>query len=235
MDPEPGRGTTVRGFWEILWNGVPLEHGEMAMAVLFVLLGAIHLASRRLSLIRSCERCGTLICSRCSRSRVIGNQCVQCLNAFTANSNADPKVIRKKRAAVARYQSRLNFLPQRLSWILPGAGHLMRGRTGEGILYLFVLFLFLTRAIWWSGWIPNPLAPDSSLGIPGWSLRWACSSFSIFSFSTDKSDPSARGNGLSSKELKVSGLTGSLKDFGLTDLFQVLGQQRKTESSTWRG
>jgi hypothetical protein len=164
--PSPERERIVRGLWEILWNGLPLEYGEIAMGVLFALLGGIHLASRRWSLIRSCERCGTLICSRCSRSRVIGTQCVQCLNAFTANSNADPKVIRKKRAAVARYQSRLNFLPQRLSWLLPGVGHLMRGRTGEGILYLFVLFLFLTRAIWWSGWIPNPLAPDSSLGIP---------------------------------------------------------------------
>jgi len=162
----PERERTARGFWGILWHGIPLEQGEIAMAVLFALLGGIHLASRRWSVIRSCDRCGTLICSRCSRSRVIGTQCVQCLNAFTANSNADPKVIRKKRGAVARYQSRLNFLPQRLSWLLPGVGHLMRGRTGEGMLYLFVLFLFLTRVIWWSGWIPNPLAPDSSLGIP---------------------------------------------------------------------
>jgi len=164
--PSPERERIARGLWEILWKGVPLEHGEIAMGLLFVLLGGIHLASRRLSLIRSCERCGTLICSRCTRSRVIGNQCVQCLNAFTAKSNADPKVVRKKRAEVARYQARLNFLPQRLSWILPGMGHLMRGHTIAGIFYLFTLILFLTRAIWWSGWIPNPLAPGSSLGIP---------------------------------------------------------------------
>ena len=164
--PSPEGERTARGFWDILWNGIPLEYAEIAMAFLFVLLGGIHLASRRLSLIRSCERCGTLLCSRCTRSRVIGNQCVQCLNAFTASSDADPKVVSKKRAAVARYQSRLNFLPQKLSWILPGAGHLMRGHTAEGVLYLFALILFLTRAIWWSGWIPNPLSPESSLGIP---------------------------------------------------------------------
>ena len=175
--PTPERERIARGFWELLWNGVPLEHGEIALAALFLLLGGVHLMSRGLSLIRSCERCGTLICSRCSRSRVIGNQCIQCLNAFTASSNADPKVIRKKRAAVARYQSRQNFLPQRLSWILPGAGHLMRGRTGEGLFYLFVLFLFLTRAIWWSGWIPNPLSPDSSLGIP-----WLVFALGLFIF-----------------------------------------------------
>jgi tetratricopeptide (TPR) repeat protein len=164
--PSPERERIARGFWEILWKGVPLEHGEIAMAVLFALLGGVHLVSRRLSLIRSCERCGTLICSRCTRSRVIGTQCVQCLNAFTAQSSADPKVVRKKRAAVARYQSRLNFLPQRLSWILPGAGHLMRGHTLEGVFYFFVLILFLTRVIWWKGWVPNPLSAGPSLGIP---------------------------------------------------------------------
>lgn len=175
--PTPEREWIARGFWEVLWSGVPLEHAEIALAALFLLLGGVHLVSRRLSLIRSCERCGTLICSRCSRSRVIGNQCIQCLNAFTASSNADPKVVRKKRAAVARYQSRRNFLPQRLSWILPGAGHLMRGRTGEGVFYLFVLFLFLARAIWWSGWIPDPLSQDSSLEIP-----WLVFALGLFTF-----------------------------------------------------
>ncbi|MDH4265759.1 MAG: DUF4388 domain-containing protein, partial [Deltaproteobacteria bacterium] len=30
------------------------------------------------------------------------------------------------------------------------------------------------------------------------------------------------------KNAKDTGLTGSLKDFGLTDLFQILGQQQKT-------
>jgi tetratricopeptide (TPR) repeat protein len=166
FSPSPERDRIARNIWEILWQGVPLERGEIAMAVLFGLLGLVHLGSQRLSLIRNCERCGSLICSRCTRSRVIGNQCVQCLNAFTVNATSDPKVVRKKRAEVARYQSRLNFLPQRLSWFLPGVGHLMRGRSLEGILYLFLLILFLTRGIWWSGWIPDPLALGSPLGVP---------------------------------------------------------------------
>ena len=166
FSPSPERDRIARNIWEILWQGIPLERGEMAMGGLFILLGLVHLASRRLSLIRSCERCGALICSRCARSRVIGNQCVQCLNAFTANSAGDPKVVRKKRAEVARYQARLNFFPQRISWFIPGVGHLMRGRSLEGILYLFLLILFVTRWIWWSGWIPDPLAVVGRLAIP---------------------------------------------------------------------
>jgi hypothetical protein len=88
------------------------------------------------------------------------------LNAFTVNATSDPKVVRKKRAEVARYQARMNFLPQRLPWFLPGVGHLMRGHSLEGVLYLFLLILFLTRGLWWSGWIPDPLALGSSLAVP---------------------------------------------------------------------
>jgi tetratricopeptide (TPR) repeat protein len=166
FSPSPERDRIARSIWGILWQGVPLERAEIAMAALFGLLGLVHLASRRLSLIRNCERCGSLICSRCVQSRVIGNQCVQCLNAFSANATSDPKVVSKKRAEVARYQARLIFLPQRLSRFLPGVGHLMRGHSLEGVLYLFLLTLFLTRGIWWSGWIPDPLALGSSLAVP---------------------------------------------------------------------
>jgi hypothetical protein len=34
------------------------------------------------------------------------------------------------------------------------------------VFYFFVLILFLTRAIWWKGWVPNPLSAGPSLGIP---------------------------------------------------------------------
>jgi len=67
---------------------------------------------------------------------------------------------------VARYQTRVHVLPQRLSWVLPGVGHLMRGRAIEGIVYLFIFAFLGTRLIWWEGWIPLPLELTSSLSIP---------------------------------------------------------------------
>jgi len=32
----------------------------------------------------------------------------------------------------------------------------MRGRSLEGIFYLFILNLWGTRLLWWEGWIPLP-------------------------------------------------------------------------------
>ena len=156
----------AQSLWDLFWKGVPLEHGERAMAALLGLLVLVHLGSRKIPVIRHCERCGGLICPLCTPFRGSGMQCVPCQTAFTVNTTADPDEARNKRAEVARYQTRVHVLPQRLSWVLPGVGHLMRGRAIEGIVYLFILALLGTRLIWWEGWIPLPLELTSSLSIP---------------------------------------------------------------------
>lgn len=166
LTPNPESDKIAQSLWNFLWKGIPLEHGEMAMAALLGLLALVHLGSRKISLIRHCERCGGLICPLCTPFKGSGSQCVPCQNAFAANTTADPDGVRKKRAEVARYQTSVHVLPQRLSWVLPGVGHLMRGRSIEGIVYLFILILLGTRLIWWEGWIPQPLGLNASLSIP---------------------------------------------------------------------
>ncbi len=166
LTPTPERDQIARGLWGILWGGIPLEYGEIALGCLLAFLGGIYLVSQRLSVIRNCERCGKLICSQCTRSRVMGTQCVQCLNVFTANRSADPKVIRKKRAEAARYHSWLTSFPQRISLIVPGFGHLIRGNSKEGILHLFLFMLFVSRVFLWVDGLPNPMVLNHTLSFP---------------------------------------------------------------------
>ncbi len=166
LTPTRERDQIARGLWGILWGGVPLEYGEIALGSLFVLLGGVYLVSQRLSFIRNCEKCGKLICSRCTRSRVMGNQCIQCLNAFTANPSADPKVVKKKRAEVARYHSWLTSFPHRISLIVPGLGHLVRGNSKEGVFYLFIFILFVVQVVMWGRWLPNPMVFNPTLSFP---------------------------------------------------------------------
>ena len=158
----------ARSLWGILWGGVPLKYGEIAFAAVFLLLWTVHLVSSRLSFVRNCDRCGKIICSRCTRSRVIGSQCVQCLNAFSANASADPAGVKKKRKEVARHQSWLVSFPQRISLFLPGAGHLIRGNSREGLFFLFIFALFLTQVFFRVKQFPAP-----AFSIPGFSWPWA--------------------------------------------------------------
>jgi tetratricopeptide (TPR) repeat protein len=178
----PGERDRIAGaLWGILFGGVPLEYGEMAIGALLLLLGMVHLVARQLPIIRHCDRCGQLICSRCTRSRVMGTQCVQCLHAFTMNPSADPKVVKKKRAEAARYQTWLASFPQRISRIIPGFGHLFRDRGKEGILYLFISMLFLTKVLLWVRQLPNPMALNPTLSYP-WVLIMAVLFLLFYSF-----------------------------------------------------
>jgi len=162
----PERDKIARAFWQILWGQVPLKYGEAMAAALLFLLVLIQAASRGKGLMRNCERCGRLICSRCTRSMVIGQQCSQCINAFTTRTPTDPQVVRQKKAEVAKYQDRKSSFARRLSLILPGGGHLLQGRSQEGIVYLFVFILFLTKIFLWQGWISSPMVLHISFDIP---------------------------------------------------------------------
>jgi tetratricopeptide (TPR) repeat protein len=158
----PEREKIAGAFWQILWGRVPLKYGEEAAGGLLALLLIVQLATRGKVLIRNCEKCGRLICSRCTRSMVIGNQCSQCVNAFTARTSSDPQVVKQKRAEVARYQDRKKSFVRWFSLFLPGGGHLWRNDSQEGIVYLFIFILFLMKIIFWRGWIPTPVVLDIS-------------------------------------------------------------------------
>jgi tetratricopeptide (TPR) repeat protein len=163
----PEQEKNARVLWGLLSNGVPLEYGELAMAAILALLMLIQISTRNKPLLRNCERCGRLICSRCTRSMVIGNQCSQCINTLTVGASADPQGVKQKRAEMAKYQARRNALPQWFSMILPGIGHLLRDRSKEGIFYVFIFILFLTKIFLWQKWVPSPL------GLFAWpSLQW---------------------------------------------------------------
>ena len=152
----PERERISKGFWEFLWNGVPLQYGEVTVAVILGLLLLVQIFTRNSPPIRICERCGHLICSRCTRSMVMGKHCSQCVTALSGSRSADPQVVKQKKAEISRYQSRRKSLPRWCSLILPGVGHLLVGRAKEGTIYLFLLILFITKIILWQEWVPSP-------------------------------------------------------------------------------
>ncbi len=163
----PERERLAKGFWAFLGARYPLPFEEIFGAAFLLLLGAIHWGERRRPLLRRCERCGRLICSRCSRSLVIGNQCLQCVHAFSKNPNGDAQRLKEKRLEVAQHQLRELALSRWVSFLLPGAGHIHRGHAQEGFLYLFIGSYFLVSGLLWGRWIPNPLNLGLSSALPG--------------------------------------------------------------------
>ena len=161
----PERERLAEAFWQVLWGRVPLKYGEGAAAALLLMLLMVQVATRGKVLIRNCENCGALICSRCTRSMVIGNQCSQCVKAFSASTSTEPEVVNQKRAKMAKYRWRKNSFTRWFSLILPGGGHLWRDDSREGIVYLFIFILFLLKIIWWRGFIPSPVLLENSFDL----------------------------------------------------------------------
>ena len=162
----PEKERLAKGFWAFLGISFPLPFEEMIGAGFLLLLAAIHWGGRRRPLLRRCERCGRLICSRCSRSLVIGNQCLQCVNAFSKKPNGDPQQLKKKRLEVARHQLRELTISRWASFLIPGAGHIHRGHPLEGFLYLFLGSCFLAKSLLWGRWLPDPLDLGMSAFVP---------------------------------------------------------------------
>ena len=159
----PDREEVASGMWGMLWNKIPLKYGELMGAALLALLILLHWITKERPLIHKCEWCGQLICSRCTRSVVSGNQCSQCIKAFSTRTLADPQAVIHKKAQVARYQEKHRILPTRISLLLPGSGHLLRDRTLEGLVYLFIFILLMSKIFWWRGWVPSPMGMEASL------------------------------------------------------------------------
>lgn len=163
----PEREEIAATIWDVFWGKVPLKYGEIALAlVIFAFILRQMFWGGEIS-IRRCTKCGRRICSRCVRSMVIGQQCAQCLHTFSSYSIGDPKIIQLKKGEVAKYQKRRYFLGRFLSRLLPGAGHIYLGHSGEGVFYLFISFFIVLKIIFWPGWIPRPWPGEVALDLSG--------------------------------------------------------------------
>lgn len=165
--PSPEREELAATIWDVFWGKIPLKYGEIALALVILAFILRQMFWGGDISIRRCTKCGRRICSRCVRSLVIGQQCAQCLHTFSSYSIGDPQIAQLKKAEVAKYQKRRYFLGRFLSRLLPGAGHIYLGHSGEGAFYLFLSFFLILKIIFWPGWIPRPWPGEVALDLSG--------------------------------------------------------------------
>ncbi len=114
-------------------------------AALALVACGIALASTRVSRPASrCPRCGRPLCPRCKSGRESHAYCSQCLHLFVLGDGLAPETKTRKLYEIERHE-RMGRLGRRLcAAVLPGAGHVLRGRPWAGCTLLF---------LWLLGWI----------------------------------------------------------------------------------
>ena len=88
---------------------------------------------------RRCIRCGRAFCHHCKSSRDDAKEyCSQCMHLFVLGDGLEPGTKQRKLFEVERYEKRWKRLRILFSVVLPGAGQMLKGKTGLGLVLIVV-------------------------------------------------------------------------------------------------
>lgn len=106
---------------------------------------------------RGCIRCGRAFCGHCKSGREGHEYCTQCQHLFVLGDGLAPETKTRKLYEVRRHERRTRLSRRIAGIVVPGAGHLLRGRGLLGV----------TLAVaWFAGilaWKPGILRPVETL------------------------------------------------------------------------
>lgn len=125
----------------------------LGVACLIAALGGIATvaSSRSLRPARACVRCGRPFCPYCKAGRDHAEYCSQCVHLFVLGDGLAPETKTRKIYEVERYD-RVSKLTRRIaSIVVPGAGHILRGKVFTGIFLALVWLVGLVS--WQPGWL----------------------------------------------------------------------------------
>ncbi len=162
----------------------PLKTWMLALLSTMVLLFAIGLTFGRRFLrpATRCIKCNEISCARCRPELSGTGLCNQCVYYRIRSSYVDPKEtwLREKRIENAqRFRRKLETF---LTFVLPGAGHLLRGRSIRGIIFMFSLAFSLAAIFFFQPTIQlaAPVATPEALGSVIATAFWSIIAFVVY-------------------------------------------------------
>ncbi|MBI3392587.1 MAG: tetratricopeptide repeat protein [Nitrospirae bacterium] len=143
--------------WSRFMRGISLQVLPIFTGGLLVLVPLLgYTLGRRLSVPYACRKCGRVICDECQVATK-ERMCNACHQTLITMVGIDVKDRVRKILEIQKHRERESFVTRLLSFLLPGGGHILMGRTGVGILALFVVVL----------WVLTWLLSGSFLLVPG--------------------------------------------------------------------
>jgi tetratricopeptide (TPR) repeat protein len=113
-------------------------------ALLALVLCLLALWPRLRSSGQRCGRCGRAFCAVCKSGRDSSDLCSQCVHLFVLGDGLSPETKRRKMGEIERFTRRSRWVRRIASWLLPGAGHLLRGCAARGVVL---------ASVWLAAWL----------------------------------------------------------------------------------
>ncbi len=153
----------------------------LATAVLLIVLG-LTVGRRFLRPAGRCIKCNQISCARCRPELSGTGLCNQCVYYRIRSSYVDPKETWLREKRIENSQRFRRKLETFLTFVLPGAGHLLRGRSVRGVIFMFALissfaaiFLFPVMVQ-----LAAPVATLEALGSVVTTAFWSVIAFVVY-------------------------------------------------------
>ena len=134
---------SVVGAFPVTYSMIP----SLLSSVIALVMGALlYLANRyyRYNAYR-CNRCGTVLCSKCEKRLLWGNMCLPCYRSLVKLDELDSRERIARILTVYEYRKKRRDILKILSYVLPGSAQIFAGDVLYGFLllwpFLFLLFL----------------------------------------------------------------------------------------------
>lgn len=166
--PPGPTAAAVDGLWRRVGGFGPVQVFPWLALGYCVLLLLLWPVSGRLSLSRPCLRCGRAACRRCNAELRDDTYCGPCFHAFVKKEQVDAKARISKEIEIRQFRRRQTSLSRALSFLLPGAGQVLRDKPILGFLFLNLAGCLLAGLILGEGPARSPLPAGG--GIDWWRL-----------------------------------------------------------------
>ena len=136
-------------------KGIEFDKITYVSLILLLVLAFLHIINKSYAFTTVCQKCGGAVCYKCQRSIKDNKLCSQCYYIIIRREGVDPKSKIVKMLQIKNYIARRLFMARVMSFILPGTGHILKGMTIRGILFLSLFLIFGVYII-----IPNGFIND---------------------------------------------------------------------------
>ena len=182
----------VPNFEERSWR-LPLAHklligplktwmlALLATAVL-LLVAALTVGRRFLRPATRCIKCNEISCAKCRPELSGTGLCNQCVYYRIRSSYVDPKETWLREKRIENSQRFRRKLETFLTFILPGAGHLLRGRSVRGVVFMFALATSIAAIFFFQPMVQlaAPVVTPEALGSVISTAFWSIIAFVVY-------------------------------------------------------
>ena len=162
-----------------------------------------------------CNRCGKILCYHCEKHLLWRNMCLQCYRSLVKLDELDAKERVARLLTVYEHQKKRRTMIKALSFLIPGSGQLYAGTMLYGLLFPLAVPVFSLDSCYQHPVRHKNVRVFSSLAECD---LGCCCGADIHPVECHNEKEAC----------KRVALEGSLKDFGLADILQLIFFQRKT-------